>query len=584
VTIQTFGQTMYTCDDIGESISVPNTLSDENGNMTFCIIGIQVQDETNPMATCQDITANLDENGLVSITPEQVNDGSTDNCEIESISLSEMDFACEDVGLHVVTLTVTDVNGNSSTCTSNVTVQDNTNPTAVCVTETITASLDENGMASITDEQIENGSTDNCGVQSTFASPTDFDCSNIGANTVTLTVTDVNGNTSTCTSTVEVVDELGPVGENCGQTFMLDLDETGMATYSQDLIGDVSDNCEGAVTIQTFGQTMYTCNDIGQTISVPNILRDDKGNSSFCIISIQVQDLISPEAMCQNTSVTIDATGQASITSSDIDNGSSDNCGTPTLSLSQTDFDCSDLENSPVSVTLTATDASGNVSTCTAMVTVGDNISPQGTNCGGTVTLNLDATGMVSFQDLDLGVITDNCPSSDVGIFYSGASQLDYTCSDLSSSPFIVDAFLRDKALNSTSCSVTVTLTDDDTVCPPALDGSPQNELSQDNSNIDLQIVQGKLKMTKAEAFPIPFNTMTNIAYHLSVPSKVSVKVYNTFGQEIKVLLSGKLPQTSGRHLVRWYPENDVVSGIYFIRIEVEGEAATILKVNRVNN
>ena len=41
------------------------------------------------------------------------------------------------------------------------------------------------------------GSNDACGVASTTIDISSFDCSNVGPNTVTLTVTDVNGNSST---------------------------------------------------------------------------------------------------------------------------------------------------------------------------------------------------------------------------------------------------------------------------------------------------------------------------------------------------------------------------------------------------
>ena len=41
-------------------------------------------------------------------------------------------------------------------------------------------------------------------------SETDFDCTDVGANTVTLTVTDDNSNVSTCTSTDHGRGQCGP--------------------------------------------------------------------------------------------------------------------------------------------------------------------------------------------------------------------------------------------------------------------------------------------------------------------------------------------------------------------------------------
>src|SRR4029079_8884042 len=135
--------------------------------------------------------------------------GSSDACGIQSMTVSPNSFTCANVGANTVTLTVTDNNGNVSTCTSTVTVQDNVAPVALC--QNITVQLNASGAASITASQIDNGSSDACGIQSMTVSPNSFTCANVGANTVTLTVTDNNGNVSTCTSTVTVQDNVAPV-------------------------------------------------------------------------------------------------------------------------------------------------------------------------------------------------------------------------------------------------------------------------------------------------------------------------------------------------------------------------------------
>ncbi|MDX9881255.1 MAG: choice-of-anchor L domain-containing protein [Prolixibacteraceae bacterium] len=82
-------------------------------------------------------------------------------------------------------------------------------------------------------------------------------------------------------------------------------------------------------------------------------------------------DTTPPTAVCQNISVTLDGTGNATITPQDIDNGSSDNCtasGSLVLSLDKTTFNSSNIGAN--TVTLTVTDAANNTSTCTATVTV----------------------------------------------------------------------------------------------------------------------------------------------------------------------------------------------------------------------
>ena len=66
-------------------------------------------------------------------------------------------------------------------------------------------------MVTITGSQVNNNSTDDCPPLLTLTvTPNTFNCSNIGPNTVTLTVTDGSGNTPTCTSVVTVHDVVTP--------------------------------------------------------------------------------------------------------------------------------------------------------------------------------------------------------------------------------------------------------------------------------------------------------------------------------------------------------------------------------------
>ncbi|NCT17548.1 MAG: HYR domain-containing protein, partial [Flavobacteriia bacterium] len=66
------------------------------------------------------------------LTAASINNGSTDACGMDTISISPTEFDCSNVGDNTVTLTVTDVNGNTSTCTTTVTVEDNIAPEALC--------------------------------------------------------------------------------------------------------------------------------------------------------------------------------------------------------------------------------------------------------------------------------------------------------------------------------------------------------------------------------------------------------------------------------------------------------------------
>ena len=84
------------------------------------------EDITPPVATCQDITIQLDGTGNASITANDIDNGSSDNCGIASISVSPNTFNSSDIGDNVVTFTVTDINGLSTICNATVSVEDMT--------------------------------------------------------------------------------------------------------------------------------------------------------------------------------------------------------------------------------------------------------------------------------------------------------------------------------------------------------------------------------------------------------------------------------------------------------------------------
>ncbi|MBC5773665.1 cadherin-like beta sandwich domain-containing protein [Pontibacter sp. KCTC 32443] len=86
-------------------------------------VTLSAADVTKPTAIAKNISVTLDANGAATITPEQVNNNSTDNCGIQNIALSKTSFSCENVGANTVTLTVTDKSGNTNTATATVTVQ-----------------------------------------------------------------------------------------------------------------------------------------------------------------------------------------------------------------------------------------------------------------------------------------------------------------------------------------------------------------------------------------------------------------------------------------------------------------------------
>ena len=178
-------------------------VTDANGNQATQVSQtVAVTDNQAPVAMAKPIVVQLDAAGKASIQASDVDNGSNDACGIASLSLDKATFDCASVGDNTVTLTVTDKNGNQSTATATVTVRDEVKPTAIARNLTVTL---RNGIATVTAQEVNENSSDACGIQSLALSKTSFDCNEIGKHTVTLTVTDKNGNVSTASATISVI-------------------------------------------------------------------------------------------------------------------------------------------------------------------------------------------------------------------------------------------------------------------------------------------------------------------------------------------------------------------------------------------
>jgi hypothetical protein len=98
-----------------------------------------------------------------------------------------------------------------------------------------------------------------------------------------------------------------------------------------------------------------------------------------------------------------------------------------------------------------------------------------------------------------------------------------------------------------------------DVVALPAVSPSPKladdEEMNSPSVPLDYQLAQN---------YPNPFNPTTTIQFQLPVASRVTLKVYNTLGQEVGILVDGHMQ--AGLHQVE-FDASHLASGVYFYRI-----------------
>ena len=259
---------------------------------------------------------------------------------------------------------------------------------------------------------VDNGSSDACGIQTLALSKTDFTCDDIATNpnTVTLTVTDNNGNVSTANATVTVKDEVKP-------TFTRPADKTIYAsttcTYDASVIatGDVTneaDNC--SIGLQaTFTDAVMAGSCLGSKIITRTwSLKDNYNNTATNQIqTISVIDNTPPLFTTCAPSVTV-APNYAGCTSKLLNYTNAvtaaDNCSAVTLTQSPPAGTA--LPLGPNTITITAKDACGNSSTCSFIVTVTKTLD---------VTISNSNPQLYYGYTLDQSSIIKGIPSGGVG-------------------------------------------------------------------------------------------------------------------------------------------------------------------------
>jgi hypothetical protein len=380
------------------------TATDPAGNAGTATRTVTVVDTTAPAVTLLgDATMTVECHGTFTDPGATANDVCAGSL---SASVSGTVDA-ETPGTYTLTYAATDPAGNTGSATRTVTVQDTTPPSLACPEPSLVVA-GVNCQAELPDLRTGTVVSDSCSATANIIitqQPEPGTVLAVGAYTVILTASDAAGNRASCTTTVTVVDETAPeivcpasiqvvAGADC-QALMPDL--TGSAQ---------ANDCGEAVTVS---QSPAAGTPIG--LGAQNVTltaTDAAGNTTSCTVELTVVDQTGPAFDCPTAlRLAADENGQAQLPNLTSGLVASD-CSEP-IGLTQSPAPGTTLSIGTHSVLITATDALGNISTCTVSVTVSS-----GGNTAPVVTIEQPASGFLSpiSQGIQFsGSFTDDGPT-----------------------------------------------------------------------------------------------------------------------------------------------------------------------------
>lgn len=273
-------------------------------------IRVRAFDQTPPTISVSNPTIQVNSACLATITPAQVLTyvTFTDNCHPSTVPLlnptiTPSSFSAP--GTYPAVISVRDSSNNVATATCIVTVQDLLPPTVI--TRPHTLFLNASGTAVLLPANVNNGSFDNCvasGLLTYTVTPNTFNCSNLGLNIATLTVSD-GANSASATCNVTVVDNLPPdiAGLPTGTVSVPGYGNTCSANYTWN--ASATDNC--GVPVLTSVPVYDACRTYtaGSPVTYTYTARDASGNITTQSFTISVQNANCP-SLATRTAVTLD--------------------------------------------------------------------------------------------------------------------------------------------------------------------------------------------------------------------------------------------------------------------------------------
>ena len=419
------------------TLQITNATSDMSGYEYRCIVSnaggdlssdtvlLIIEDVENPVITSTHNDQSVDAStNYEALLPDYKTDIiATDNCDLY-VDTAQNPIAGTIISgsTNLVTLTVTDDAGNFAQVSFNVSVVDNSDPVITSIHNDVNLSDEGSCQAALPDYTGFVTATDNCDVSLDISqNPTAGTAISGSINTVTLTVTDDDGNFAEKSFNVGVDDTTKPVITSTHNTQTLDAN-TSCEAILPDYTGSLTatDNCDTGLDIVQSPVPGTTIS--GTTNFVVLKATDDAGNFAEVSFNVEVQD---------NTKPIITSTHNAQIISS------AENCEAIlpdyTGDVVATDVCDSELDitQSPEAgstvfgaineVTLTATDDAGNYAKVKFNVGIEDNIAPVITSDHNNQTIDANGNCEALLPDYTGDVVANDHCDTELDIVQSPA-------------------------------------------------------------------------------------------------------------------------------------------------------------------
>ncbi len=436
--------TFAACNDVRMMQDIVLTVTDACGNSDTCMTSILILDTLPTMLTCPPLVtvfcpSDLPDEFANYLSFENNGGLFTDNCQ--SNQPSEFYLSTEvQSGITcpydiLRTYVAADVDGNLDSCVHTITINDTDAPMIVCpanlsiigtmntcdtllVIDLATAS-DACGIASISND-FNSGGANASGLFSG------------GQTIVTFTATDNCGNTSTCTTTVDV--SVNPaLACPADVTVQCELSEEPIFTNFAQFMnagGSVNFGCGADTTgFVHMGDLLISTNSCTQVYSRTYGLPGMMSEMFECKYEITVTDDENPVITC-TTDINVNAALDQCTAMVDLTVIATDNCGSVSVVNDFTTGTSADFPVGTTVVTYTATDDCGNTSTCSMNVTVNDAQAPYITCPEGALAM-CDGTSVPTYNfyqhfiDADAtSDISDNCSIDTSSFTFEGEFQL----------------------------------------------------------------------------------------------------------------------------------------------------------------